>query len=356
MRFNRVKEDLTIQIEFLDMEIIEGVYGLPQTLSLGEDHEEKIYPVAIEDDTGLILVDAGLPGNVEKIEDNLAEHGFSLDDVEKLVLTHQDFDHCGCAAELVEETGATVYAHRGDAEAIDGREEPIKGDERYPAVDVDVELSGGEVFHADGREIKIMHTPGHTPGHISLLMEDLLISGDILNVEEDGFSGPRKRFTPDMEEAVEGLNRLSFESFGTVHCFHGGTVEKNSSDVKEIFEQLESEHKGFEKASVDGPARFLRSELENEEVGLSIFQIPSDGSHGAQNDPKKGHRHATETEIYYFREGSGTFKIGDEEVEYGEGDAFLVKPYKLRRIDAETDTEIAVAGAPVGDEAEEGEM
>ncbi len=214
------------------MEIIEGVYGLPQTLELGEDHREEIYPVAIEDDQGLILVDAGLPGNVDKIRENLDEHGFSLEHVEKLVLTHQDFDHCGCAAELVEETGATVFADRDDAPAIDGREDPIKGDERYPAVDVDVELSGGEVIHADGTEIRIVHTPGHTPGHISLLMEDLLISGDMLNVEEDGFAGPRDRFTPDMEQAVQGLNRLSFESFGKTHCFHGGTVEKDSEDVK----------------------------------------------------------------------------------------------------------------------------
>jgi glyoxylase-like metal-dependent hydrolase (beta-lactamase superfamily II) len=334
------------------MRISDGIYGLPQVLELGEDHREKIYPVVIEDGDGLILVDAGLPGNVEKIRENLDEHGYSLEDVEKLILTHQDFDHCGCAAELVEETDATVFAHRDDAPAIDGREDPIKGDERYSAVDVDVELSGGEVFHADGREIRIMHTSGHTPGHISLLVEDLLISGDILNVEEDGFAGPRERFTPDMEEAVEGLNRLSFESFGKVHCFHGGTVEKDSADVKEIFEDLEKNHRGFRKASVDGPARFLRSELENTEVGLSIFQIPADESHGSQEDSEAGHRHATETEIYYFREGSGTFRIGEEEVEYEKDDAFLVKPYKLRRIDAEEETEVVVAGAPVGDEAE----
>lgn len=336
------------------MKIIEGVYGLPQTLELGEEHKEQIYPVAIEDDQGLILVDAGLPGKVEKIRENLEKHDYSLEDVEKLVLTHEDFDHCGCAAELVEETGATVFAHQDDAKAIDGREDPFKGDDRYTPVDVDVELSGGEVFHADGREIRVIHTPGHTPGHISLIVEDLLISADILNVEEEGFSGPRERFTPDMEEAVQGLNELSFESFGKVHCFHGGTVEKDSEDVREIFEGLEGEYKGFQQASVGGPARFLRSELENEEVGLSIFKIPENESHGSQEDPENGHRHATETEIYYFRKGSGKFRIGGEEVEFEKDDAFLVKPYKLRRIDAEEDTELVVAGAPVGDEAESG--
>jgi glyoxylase-like metal-dependent hydrolase (beta-lactamase superfamily II) len=337
------------------MKVSNGIYALPQTLELG-DQKEEIYPVAVEDQNGLILIDAGLPGNLGKIESNLKKHGFELEDVEKLVLTHQDFDHCGCASKLVDKTGATVYAHRKDAKAIDGREDPIKGDERYPPVHVDVELTGGETIRTQDQDIQIIHTPGHTPGHISLLTDNLLISGDVLNVEETGFSGPRERFTPDMEESVQSLNKLSFREFDKVHCFHGGTVEKDSKDLKQIFENLNQEHPGYQKASVGGPDRFLRSELENEEVGLSIFQIPEGDTHGSQNKPEKGHRHATETEIYYFQEGSGTFNIGGENLEYSQGDAFLVKPYKLRRITADEETEVIVAGAPVGDKAEEGKL
>jgi Zn-dependent hydrolases, including glyoxylases len=337
------------------MKVSSGIYSLPQTLELG-DEKEEIYPVAVEDGNELILIDAGLPGNVEKIESNLERHGFDLNDVEKLVLTHQDFDHCGCASKLVEKTDATVYAHRKDAKAIDGREGPIKGSERYPPVEVDVEITGGETLRTQEQDIQIIHTPGHTPGHISLLIDNLLISGDILNVEETGFSGPRERFTPDMEECVQSLNKLSFREFSKVHCFHGGTVEKGDEDVKQIFENLNQEHPGYQKASIEGPDRFLRSELENMEVGLSIFRIPKGDTHGSQNDPEKGHRHATETEIYYFQEGSGTFNIGGEELDYSQGDAFLVKPYKLRRIAAGEETEVVVAGAPVGDEAEEGNL
>lgn len=337
------------------MKIADGIYGLPQTLQLGEQ-EETIYPVALKDDEGLILVDAGLPGNVDIIRENLEEHGFSLEDVEKLILTHQDFDHCGCAAELIEETDATVLAHEDDAPAIDGREDPIKGEERYPAFDVDVELVGGETIRAGERELEIIHTPGHTPGHISLLTEDLLIAGDAVNVEEDGFSGPRERFTPEMEDATQSVHKISFRDYEKVHCFHGGTVEASNHDVKEIGDKLGREFRGFEQVSVEGPVKFLRQELENEDVGLSAFQIPKGESHGAQNDPEQGHRHSEQTEIYYFQEGSGTFNIGSSEQDYEAGDAFLVKPYKFRRIDAEDDTEVFIAGAPVNDQAEEGEL
>ena len=337
------------------MKIADGIYGLPQTLKLGEQ-EEQIYPVAIEDDEELILVDAGLPGNVETVEKNLEEHGFSLEDVEKLILTHQDFDHCGCAAELVEQTGVTVYAHRDDAPAIDGREQPIKGDERYQALDVDVELVGGERIKAGERVLEIIHTPGHTPGHISVKTGDLLISADALNLEESGFSGPRERFTPEMEQATESVHRLGFMEFEKVHCFHGGTVEASSEDVKQIADELGEGFKGFQKVSVEGPVKFLRQQLQNRHVGLSEFRIPEGKSHGAQNDPELGHRHSQQTEIYYFEEGSGSFRIGDVEEQYQEGDAFLVKSYKLRRIDAEDETRVFVAGAPVDDEAEEGDM
>jgi glyoxylase-like metal-dependent hydrolase (beta-lactamase superfamily II) len=337
------------------MKIVDGIFGLPQTLELGEEKEE-IYPVAVEDDEGLILIDAGLPGNLEVLEENLAEQGFSIEGVEKLVLTHQDFDHCGCAAELVEETDATVFAHEEDAPAIDGREDPIKGEERYPALDVDVELVGGETIKAGDRELEIIHTPGHTPGHISILTGNLLIAGDAVNVEEEGFSGPRERFTPEMEEATESVHKLSFREYETVHCFHGGTVEASNQDVKEIGDELGKEFRGFEQVSVEGPVKFLRQELENDHVGLSVFQIPEGESHGAQNDPEAGHRHSEQTEIYYFQEGYGTFRIGSLTEKFEAGDAFMVKAFKYRRIDAEEDTEVFIAGAPVNEKAEEGEL
>ncbi|MFB6158640.1 MAG: MBL fold metallo-hydrolase [Candidatus Nanohalobium sp.] len=332
------------------MEITDGVYGLPQTLEL-EDGKEKIYPVAIEDGEGLVLVDAGLPENIEKVRENLEEHGFTFEDVEKLILTHQDFDHSGCAAELVEETGATVLAHRDDAPAIDGREQPIKGDERYPAVDVDIELSGGEKIRAGDKEIDIIHTPGHTPGHISLMVKDVLISGDALNNEDSGLEGPRERFTPEMESAVQSVNKLSFLDFNQVHCFHGGPVDAEPEDLKEIVKSLD-EFKGFEKTSYSGPASFLRRELGNDLIGLSVFEVEAGEGHGTKKGPGTGHLHKEEVEIYYFEEGEGTFTIGDREVSYEKDDAFAVEPYKLRRVDAETDTKLLVAGAPPADDAE----
>lgn len=338
------------------MIIADGIYGLPQTLALGET-EETIYPVAIETEFGLCLIDVGLPDSIATIEQNLEEHDYTLSDIEYILFTHQDFDHCGGAGAVLERTDATVMAHEADAPAIDGREQPIKGDDRYPAVDVDIELVGGETLQMGDHSLELIHTPGHTPGHLSVLVDDdLLIAGDAVNKESDGFAGPRERFTPDMETATASVHRLSFRNFETVHCFHGGTLEATEEDVKAIADDLAAGFRGFEHVSAEGPVKFLRQELQNEDVGLSVFEIPAGQRHGAPDDPDAGHRHAEQTEIYYIHEGTGTFTIGSTERSYEHGDAFLVKPYKYRRIEAEQDTEVFVAGAPVGDEAEQAEL
>ena len=332
------------------MEIDSGIYGLPQQLEL-HGETETIFPVAVEKESGLLLVDAGLPGKLEKIEEGLESHGFSLSDVEEVVLTHQDFDHCGGLKELVERTGATVYAHEADAPAIDGRENPIKGDDRYPAADVDVELCGGEKFNVKAGTLRVVNTPGHTPGHVSLLIDDLLIAGDLLFNEETGLEGPRKALTPEMEEAANSIHRVSFRDFSEVHCYHGGKVDAGPEKVRGVAEQILEDFPGYRKASFEGPVNFTRKKLENSDVGLSVFEIEAGESHGAQGSGEM-YRHSRQTETYFVRKGSGSFQFNGETESFEAGDAFLVRPYRFRKVEADTDTELVVAGAPVGDETE----
>lgn len=334
------------------MEITESVYAFPQTLKLGE-MEEKIHPLGFELDEGLLLVDPGLPGKIGKLEEELEKHGFYLDDVDKVLLTHQDFDHAGNLEKLLERTSATVFAHQADAPAIDGREEPIKGDERYPAARVDVELSGGENFHTEAGELQVIHTPGHTPGHCSLLLEErILFAGDTLNVEDSGLAGPRERFTPEMEEAAHSVHKLAFRNFERTFCFHGGNSKYGARKVRKIADRMVEQFEGFVKASGERGNRFLRREAPNGCVGLSEFTLEEGEAHGSQKSPEKGHRHSRQHEIYYFLEGSGQMEIGSRRVSYEGGDAFLVHPPKFRRVVAEDSTVFVAAGAPVNDETE----
>jgi quercetin dioxygenase-like cupin family protein len=145
---------------------------------------------------------------------------------------------------------------------------------------------------------------------------------------------------------------LSFLEFDTVFCFHGGEAEAGPEEVSEIAEKGLEEFKGYEKAEGDLSDRFLRRELPNSRVGLSRFELEAGSSHGSRDDPESGHRHSEQYEIYFVESGSGSFYVGDRKKRYEPGDAFLVKPYRYRRITADEDTVFFAAGAPVDDGVE----
>ncbi|WP_049970884.1 MBL fold metallo-hydrolase [Haladaptatus cibarius] len=220
------------------MELDQHVYSFPLTFDRG-DRETTIHPSGVETESGLILLDAGFPGQIEDLESALAEHGFELDDVELLVLTHQDGDHVGCAGELVTRTDATVVAHSGDTPAIEGDEAPIKSSgDRYPLVSVDVQIVENVVFRTEAGPLRVVETPGHTPGHVSLVLPeaDLLLAGDATVADEDGLVGPNERFTPEMDDAIDSLGKLAELDVNRTLCYHGGFVE--DSDVRATYESL----------------------------------------------------------------------------------------------------------------------
>ena len=120
-----------------------------------------------------------LENNVYVLEDPathdalLVDASFEADEILKaseganivgIVQTHGHFDHVQALAELKEKLGVPVYAHEG---------------EDYPvAIDETLEHEGSIPFGS--KEVKVLHTPGHTPGGVCLLVGKHLISGDTL--------------------------------------------------------------------------------------------------------------------------------------------------------------------------------
>ena len=153
--------------------------------------------VLLEADGSVTLVDCGLKGAPARLLRALADLGRHPQDVQRIVLTHAHNDHAGGAARMVDATAVDgVQAHEGDAPYLrDGQAPPITAtgplgriiarvqDFSFVPVPVEQELSDGEVIDVLGG-MRVVHTPGHTPGHISLLHPGtgVLITGDcILN-------------------------------------------------------------------------------------------------------------------------------------------------------------------------------
>ena len=99
--------------------------------------------------------------------------------VTMIVNTHCHPDHVMCDAQVREYTGAPLYCHQADAfMLIRGGKDPFFGE--IPSVIPDGYLEDGQILMLGEAPIKVIHTPGHSPGGICLLAGGVLFCGDTL--------------------------------------------------------------------------------------------------------------------------------------------------------------------------------
>jgi glyoxylase-like metal-dependent hydrolase (beta-lactamase superfamily II) len=202
--------------------IVDGVWEV----SIGYVHAH-VY----EADEGLVLVDTGTPGKSGRIDGALREIGRSVEDIRTILLTHWHYDHIGTLGEIVRRSGATVLAHASDAAIIDGSRPPqltwimkltapILG---KPALaPVDRRLDGDGPTGVTG--VTALHTPGHTDGHLSYLLDrhgGVLFAGDVATNMSGRIRRPPKPVTPDMPTNEASMRRLAELDFDTVVFGHG---------------------------------------------------------------------------------------------------------------------------------------
>jgi len=136
------------------------------------------------------LIDSGVAGSESIIWEYIRKQGREPKEVSSLILTHSHPDHLGSAKSEKSRTDCTVFAHKLEQEWIEDTEQQFK-DRPVPGfqtlvegpVVVDRFLNGGDILELEkGLSCKIIHTPGHSKGSISLLFEDekTLLTADAL--------------------------------------------------------------------------------------------------------------------------------------------------------------------------------
>jgi len=192
-------------------------------------------------DDGLVLVDTGLPRTHAKLQQQIADAQRSVHDIRSVLLTHWHIDHTGGLAHVQRASGARIVASAIDAPVVDGSEpapetavmklaRPVMGQPEHAPVD--------EVLSADGPfsvpGFTAVHTPGHTAGHVSYLLDR---AGGFLFAGDAAASGRGKvRHAPRIvaydrdvaEQSVAKLAGLEFEVavFGHGAPVKGGAVER----------------------------------------------------------------------------------------------------------------------------------
>lgn len=221
------------------MQITSRVYQLSGPLGTGVTGANVYLLVG----DGLTLVDTGFWGRARRALRGVERLGYSPADIRRIVITHHHADHAGSLAALKALTGAEVVAHRADAPYIDGSlPQPGPSRPRWlgrvvaplhrmwataPAAVGTMVDEGSELPGAGG--MMVLHTPGHTPGSISLLLreEGVVIVGDVL-VHRFGLGLPTRFFTVDMSREIESVRRVAEQDF-EIACFgHGRPLLKDA--------------------------------------------------------------------------------------------------------------------------------
>jgi hydroxyacylglutathione hydrolase len=189
----------------------------------------------IEGNAGLVLVDAGLPGEEQRILGFLRR--LRRDDLRLIYITHAHIDHYGSAAALRAITGAEVVVHEADGPAMANGQTQLgttKGPGRLigsllpllermrrpPPTAADRLLDDGDSLEEFGLHGRVLHTPGHTVGSSCLIVDErLAFSGDL--VTSTGGPHLQHYFAEDWPSLPASLARLQNVNPEWVYPGHG---------------------------------------------------------------------------------------------------------------------------------------
>ncbi len=197
---------------------------------LGYDMESNVYLLL---DEKIILIDTGTGFRhdelIKEIEENI-----SPDKIDYVILTHEHFDHCGGVKKIKEGTGAEIMMHEIAAAVVENGK-PIYSS-FFGAVQekcrVDIKLSGGEIIDIGEGKLEIIHTPGHSPGSISIYesRSKTLFSGD--TVFSGGYVGRTDFYGGNLNELKNSIKKLSMLDVETLCPGHEEMVDNGREHIK----------------------------------------------------------------------------------------------------------------------------
>lgn len=207
-------------------------------------------------DGGATLIDTGMPGTADALIQALLANGIPLHGIRRIIITHMDPDHAGGLAALAEATQATVICHAVEKQLLErpslrrpgrfylvplfrlfsllpaARVTPVTPDELV--VDGDETVEG----------FTVIHTPGHTPGHIALLHRGkrVLIAGDALTNRRNQLRSSPRSVNTDHRNALRSIWKIAKkygDDFEVVVFGHGPPIMDNGAKrVKALVSRL----------------------------------------------------------------------------------------------------------------------
>jgi glyoxylase-like metal-dependent hydrolase (beta-lactamase superfamily II) len=191
-------------------EVLPGVYQITLTLSGFSPGSVNIY--LIESNNGFTMVDTGWdsPPAIESLVRQLAEIGVGITDIKRVIITHFHIDHLGMISRFCKSHNPAIYIHENEIKMIKIRytggdnylpltdnllqthgfpaSELAPPDFQFPipddlaAIQYTGLFKGGEEIQTGKYTLRVINTPGHTPGHVVFYepQKKFVVSGDML--------------------------------------------------------------------------------------------------------------------------------------------------------------------------------
>ncbi len=173
-------------------------------------------------DNEITIIDTGLPRQGKAILSELESLNIDLENIKNIMITHHDIDHIGNVALLEKATGAKVWASPEDIPFIYG-EKPRPGIKRLFSMIMKAKTPAKiNPYPENGilDNMKIIPSPGHTPGHVCIFFEDVLFAGDLVRTSPEKIK-PLASFMnwndPVLRKSQEEIGKLPFKWICPAH-------------------------------------------------------------------------------------------------------------------------------------------
>ena len=255
--------------------------------------------LVVDGDEGA-LIDAGFPDDesIGKRLEMLRE--LPPLNVRYIVITHHHFDHSSGATKLREATGARIVMHKDEAPLLDrAATEELPSDVDVPAErkewharslqwrreaaqgKPDQLVSDGDTLRVGSLTLRMVHSPGHTAGHLSPFLEEgrVLFAGD--NVLGLGTTVVPPPPHGDMAQYIESLRKMQALDADVMCCGHGPVVKEPNTKLQELIDHRHEREEqilslpGEGRDTVKALVKAIYPELDKRLVGMATSQVHS---------------------------------------------------------------------------------
>ncbi|ASK64234.1 MBL fold metallo-hydrolase [Virgibacillus phasianinus] len=202
-----------------------------------------------------ILIDTGFGSEAIDTEQLIKDAGVQPEELDLIVNTHYHSDHVGGNFHFQQNYGVPIAAHKWEADLANfGDPESCSAewlDQPVEPYRVDIKLSDNDEIDTGSRTLKVLHTPGHTLGHISLYDadEEVLIGGDLFHKNDVGWLNIFREGVASIQRSMESLERLSTLQIQQAYSGHGTQIDNPQAAIDAASKRYEKWLKNPEKVS-----------------------------------------------------------------------------------------------------------